>query len=193
MPEAVSPQRDDSADTDQTRDESFETPPVAGRQNDADNDAGGAADEDETPRAEQSKRTSESRQSREPEREPTPAPERAPQRASQSGNDYGASTQGRATQRDTSSSDSASNSSSGQRDSISGWVVQVGSFSKQSNAADLARSLSGDFSASYTPATINGRTLYRVNLGPFSTEDQARNAAQKLSQQGRSGLVRNLP
>ncbi len=201
MPEAVSPQRDDSADTDQADDESFETPPVAGRQNDADNeasdDAGNAPADDEAPRASQSQRTSEPQQSREPEpeREPTPAPEPepAPQRSSQSGSDYGASTQGRATSRDTTSSSNTSSSSAGQRNSISGWVVQVGSFSKQSNAADLARSLGGRFSASYTPATINGRTLYRVNIGPFANEGQARDAADKLSQQGRNGLVRNLP
>ncbi|MBH03622.1 MAG: hypothetical protein CMP08_05795 [Xanthomonadales bacterium] len=190
MPEAVSPQRDDSADADQaSEEESFETPPVVGSQEAAPSEAeASTAEPDEATPASASQRTPEP----EPEPSPEPEPEPEPERAS-SGSDYGASTQGRASQGDTGSSNPSSGSSVGQRDSISGWVVQVGSFSKQSNAADLARSLGNDFSASYTPVTIDGRTLYHVNIGPFSNEAQARDAAQTLSQQGRNGLVRNLP
>lgn len=202
MPDAVSPQRDDSADdAADSNEEEFETPPVSGGQSgssDADDSAEAEANRSEPETASE---PNQRQQQREPqretpaEREPAPEPKRAAPASSNSGSDYGASTQGRASgaTRSQSSSNNSGSQSGLSRASISGWVVQVGSFSERSNASDLARQLSGSFTASYTPATIDGRTLYRVNVGPFANEGQARSAADRLSQQGRQGLVRNLP
>ena len=199
MPDAVSPQRDASADDGAAaNDEEFETPPVAGGQSDADESAEAETNRSEPEtEAESPSAPTERPQQREPQRDTRaePEPEREAPAPSSSGSDYGASTQGRTSgsTRSQSSPNNGGAQSGLSRSSISGWVVQVGSFSKRSNASDLARQLSGSFSASFTPATIDGRTLYRVNVGPFANEGQARSAADRLSQQGRPGLVRNLP
>lgn len=76
---------------------------------------------------------------------------------------------------------------------ISGWVVQVASFSDPDHAADLVRRLRGTFNASYAPGQVKGQTWYRVNVGPFSSKDAASQAAARLGKQGYKGLVRHIP
>lgn len=51
--------------------------------------------------------------------------------------------------------------------------VQAGSFTVQSNAANLSRKLSAYAPADVYPAMVNGRQFYRVRLGPIETVDQA--------------------
>ena len=54
-----------------------------------------------------------------------------------------------------------------------GWVVQLGSFSRRGNAEKLVRRLRArNFEASMERATVKGKTLYRVLVGPEA--DRAR-------------------
>lgn len=177
-PDAVSPQN--SSD--------FSTPPVHGN-------SGGASGESDSADAS-------SREHSQPS-EPTPKQsasnnDRSRNQPKPSAHDYGASSTGSESAHDKSRPNqthaASGGSSSGlERSSIQGWVIQVASFSEQGNAQDMARKLKGQFSASYTPGQVNGKTLYRVNVGPFDSEKAARNAADKLSQAGHKGLVRHLP
>lgn len=73
--------------------------------------------------------------------------------------------------------------------SMSGWVVQVASFGDEANARRLAEQLSGDYDAFYRAGDVNGKTYYRVRIGPFDSESAARDAAAKLQSQGRNTLV----
>lgn len=98
-------------------------------------------------------------------------------------------------QKKSSSSESASQSSAkAQRnDSASGWVVQIAAFGDADNARAMVNELSGQYRASYAKVTVNGKTWYRVNVGPFSDKDAARASADSLKSQGRKPLVRHLP
>lgn len=71
-----------------------------------------------------------------------------------------------------------------------GWVVQVASFGDEANAQRLARELDLDYNAFYRAGDVDGTTYYRVRIGPFDNEADARKAAAQLRQQGRSTLVK---
>lgn len=59
----------------------------------------------------------------------------------------------------------------------SGWIVQVASFSEQSNADALQEQLEKKgYTAFVATAEVNGRTWYRVRVGP----EEERNNADKL-------------
>lgn len=75
-------------------------------------------------------------------------------------------------------------------ESAGGWVVQVASFGDEANAQRLARELGSDFNAFYRAGAVNGTTYYRVRVGPFDSEAEARAADRRLRQNGRSTLVR---
>jgi DedD protein len=66
-----------------------------------------------------------------------------------------------------------------------GWMVQVGSFSEEENARRLAQRVS---TYGYKPVVAtfkaNGRTMWRVRLGPLPTRDQAEAEASALSVHG---------
>lgn len=72
------------------------------------------------------------------------------------------------------------------------WVVQVASFAKQSNARALALALNEHFAAFYTQAEINGRTWYRVRVGPLASEAAANNTAGELRALGHNTLVQQV-
>lgn len=55
----------------------------------------------------------------------------------------------------------------------SGFFVQAGSFTSQSNAEQLRNRLSRFGNAIIFPATVNGTQRFRVRLGPFSSRAQA--------------------
>ncbi|MGB7757373.1 MAG: SPOR domain-containing protein [Salinisphaera sp.] len=183
-PDAVSPQSKSG----------FSTPPVHG-------DSGGSSNQSPSTEAPSNAQAKPSKSA------PNPAPSShgsadrdASQKQSSSAgsHDYGASSVGSgsssAGQQSSGSGTSSSASASGVRkSSIQGWVVQVASFSEQGNAADLAKKLKGQFPASYTPGQVNGKTWYRVNVGPFDSKQAAQSAADRLSQAGHKGLVRHLP
>lgn len=92
-----------------------------------------------------------------------------------------------------SSEDSQSSAEAQRNDSASGWVVQVAASTKLSNAKALVQELSADYRASYAKVKVDGKTWYRVNVGPFADEDAARSSAASLKKQGRKPLVRHLP
>jgi len=70
-----------------------------------------------------------------------------------------------------------------------GWVVQVASFGDEANAERLAQQLSSDYDAFYRAGDVNGKTYYRVRVGPFDNEAEARETATRLRRAGRTTLV----
>ncbi len=67
----------------------------------------------------------------------------------------------------------------------SGWFVQAGAFANLANAERLREALArfGDTSIGQTTAAT-GLQLYRVRLGPYTTEDQAYNVRSALERAG---------
>ena len=86
--------------------------------------------------------------------------------------------------------ESESGGSLRQRQSLSGYVVQVASFGDEANAERLARELNSEFKAFYRAGDVNGKTYYRVRVGPFENEASANAAAERLRSSGRATLVR---
>ncbi|MES1954763.1 SPOR domain-containing protein [Salinisphaera hydrothermalis] len=177
-PDAVSPQSSSQ----------FSTPPVHGN-------AGGASDSSNaTPAASASAppKAKSSPSSAPAARASSSEKQTAPSQSSS--HDYGASSMSRASQDNAKASNTQKSSASGlEKSSIQGWVVQVASFSERGNAEDLAKNLKGQFPASYTPGQVNGKTWYRVNIGPFDSKQAAQSAADRLAKAGHKGLVRQLP
>jgi cell division protein FtsN len=67
--------------------------------------------------------------------------------------------------------------------------VQLGSFSKRSNAERLAQQVHGQgFTVSVSRGTA-GRRLYRVQVGPARERAAAEQLAAKLRTQGHAGAV----
>lgn len=75
----------------------------------------------------------------------------------------------------------------------SGWAVQVGTFASRSNADALASRLKELGHATFVlPLTANGKTLYRVRVGPVTDLESARALQQRLATQHVEGNpVRN--
>ena len=71
------------------------------------------------------------------------------------------------------------------------FVVQLGSFSDQSNARALAESVEASgFNVSVEPLFSEQGTVWRVRVGPYATRDLATEATERLRQRlGRDGLV----
>lgn len=74
------------------------------------------------------------------------------------------------------------------------WAVQVGSFSARDNAdrlSDWCREQG--YGARVLALPENGRTLYRVRVGPYASRNEARSAVAELALLGRSGFVSDWP
>jgi len=70
------------------------------------------------------------------------------------------------------------------------WVVQLGSFGAEDNARKLAqRADQFGYKASVSSTRANGRTLYRVRVGPYETRRSADAAASALAAHGLKGQV----
>ena len=70
------------------------------------------------------------------------------------------------------------------------WVVQVGTFGQKDNANRLVTKLGGGgFDAFVSPTTRDGKTLYRVRVGPAGTRDAAGEVAKRLAAAGQAGQV----
>jgi len=66
-----------------------------------------------------------------------------------------------------------------------GWAVQTGSFSRLENARRLAATLqSMGYDRFISEASIDGRTLHRVRIGPLADRAAADRIAKELQQQG---------
>lgn len=84
------------------------------------------------------------------------------------------------------------------RTSISSWVIQVGSFSSRGNADKLVKQLRAkSFSAFVAQASVKGKLLYRVRVGPEADRGQAEKSLARLNQEmnslGVSGSIRPYP
>ncbi|WP_423823943.1 SPOR domain-containing protein [Salinisphaera sp. SPP-AMP-43] len=182
--------RQPSADAVSPQSESeFSTPPVHGSSSDEQAAAQTPAEPAPKKQAQPSQSSASTRQSS--SNEPQPSTER--DRAESTSSDYGSSTVGNNAKSNRSQGGNASAAGTGlEKRQPKGWVVQIASFGKQDNAEALARQLQGQFKAFYTPGDVDGKTWYRVNVGPFDGEDAARATADRLKQQGRKTLVRHL-
>ena len=78
---------------------------------------------------------------------------------------------------------------------VSGWVVQLGSFSVERNAKKLRDRLRKKGHASFVEEyTRNAKTSYRVRVGPELTRDLANSLKQKLKTETKiEGLVITFP
>lgn len=63
---------------------------------------------------------------------------------------------------------------------LTGMFVQVGAFAERANAVNLARRLSGLSRSVISAANINGRTLFRVRMGPIADLEQADHLLAKV-------------
>ena len=78
---------------------------------------------------------------------------------------------------------------------VSGWAVQLGSFSVQKNALKLRDSLRKKGYASFVEEyTSNGKTSYRVRVGPELTRELASELKKKLKAETKlDGFVVEFP
>jgi len=61
------------------------------------------------------------------------------------------------------------------------YTVQVGAFSKEGSAQNLAKEIRGK---GYQAYVIKGKTLYKVQVGEFKTSDEAKAISEKLKKLG---------
>lgn len=61
------------------------------------------------------------------------------------------------------------------------YTVQVGAFSKEKGAQNLAKEIR---SKGYQAYVIKGKTLYKVQVGEFKTSDEAKTFSEKLKKLG---------
>ena len=61
------------------------------------------------------------------------------------------------------------------------YTVQVGAFSQEKNARNLAKEISDK---GYQTYVIKGKTLYKVQVGEFKSYEEAQNVSQKLKELG---------
>ena len=125
----------------------------------------------------------------EPEREPSPAPE--PEPAPEPRNEPTPEPESAPEPAASTPEPSTNSASLRQNASFSGgYVVQVASFGDEANAERLAQELNSEFKAFYRAGDVNGKTYYRVRVGPFENEESANAAASQLRSSGRATLVR---
>lgn len=75
---------------------------------------------------------------------------------------------------------------------VDGWVVQVGSFSDQENAAALRDKLQAEgYSAYVDRVTVEGAAVWRVGVGPVAEESRGNRLREELARKlDLHGLVR---
>lgn len=78
---------------------------------------------------------------------------------------------------------------------LGSWVVQVGSFSSQQNAVGLRDKLrQGGFTTQVEKVRVDGKTHYRVRVGPFLERDQAEQSRRQLADKFKlNGRVLSYP
>lgn len=78
---------------------------------------------------------------------------------------------------------------------VSGWVVQLGSFSSQNNALALRDKLRAKgYTTFVEPVESKSKTVYRVRIGPELSREAADKLRQKLKQEMKmQGLVQKYP
>jgi cell division protein FtsN len=67
------------------------------------------------------------------------------------------------------------------------YYVQAGAYASEERADRLAQSLDS-LGARVSPATVDGRAVYRVRIGPFLDKDQANAAVSQAQSMGQADL-----
>ena len=68
--------------------------------------------------------------------------------------------------------------------SRSGWIIQAGSFGQKSNADKLQQGISNSGASAYIEEIdVQGKTLYRVRLGPFPSKSSAQQQLEVVEKQ----------
>lgn len=78
---------------------------------------------------------------------------------------------------------------------VTGWIVQLGSFSRQDNALSLRDELrKKGYNGFVEPVGSAGKTVYRVRVGPELTREAADGLREKLGKEmNMKGLVQQYP
>lgn len=89
----------------------------------------------------------------------------------------------------------AGSTESAREPAVTGWVVQVGSFARDANAVVLRDRLRDKgFAAFVSEGAADGDPVWRVQVGPFATEDEARDVARDLeAERGQAALIMSYP
>jgi DedD protein len=85
---------------------------------------------------------------------------------------------------------------SGNGPQLTAWVIQVGSFSQLDNARDLVKRLrrAGFDTMKPESATVAGKTVYRVQVGPEADRRRAENLVSKIKKVANlTGTVMSYP
>jgi tetratricopeptide (TPR) repeat protein len=70
------------------------------------------------------------------------------------------------------------------------YTVQIGSFGKRENADNMVSEITGKgFSGFLSEATVGGKPLFRVKVGPFANLPEAEEVKKRLGALGYSGFV----
>jgi DedD protein len=65
-----------------------------------------------------------------------------------------------------------------------GWIIQAGSFGQKSNADKLQQGISNSGASAYIEEIdVQGKTLYRVRLGPFPSKSSAQQQLEVVEKQ----------
>ena len=82
-----------------------------------------------------------------------------------------------------------------QEPAVTGWVVQVGSFSRDANAMVLRDRLRDQgYAAFVEEGEADGKAVWRVRVGPVPEESEARDIASELEdERGQAALVVSYP
>lgn len=81
------------------------------------------------------------------------------------------------------------------QESVGKYTVQVGAFAKEDEAKSRAERLKQKgYSAFYVPGVVGGKTWYRVNVGTYSTLDEAKRANEKYTadNSGQKGFIKEI-
>lgn len=81
------------------------------------------------------------------------------------------------------------------QENVGKYTVQVGSYLKEMEAKKRAETLrSKGYTAFYIPGTLDGKTWYRVNIGTYATQDEAKRANDKFTADngGERGFVKEI-
>ncbi len=79
-------------------------------------------------------------------------------------------------------------------DAVSGWAVQVGSFSSEENAERLAAKLRDrGYPAFVALSLVDGQSMHRVRVGPEPDRGRAETLADRLRRDGQTGKLVEHP
>ena len=81
-----------------------------------------------------------------------------------------------------------------ERQPSKGYGVQIGVFAEYGNVLIQAEQLQGEFDSPVVVNIneLNGKTVYKVVVGPFSTKGEATKTWKKVIASGRDAFVTNL-